>query len=52
MANQQQLPLLHEPPGLMGQVFAYFKVMVGFFFLLGVVLSSWWRALPAMEPGE
>ena len=43
---------LHELPGLMAQVFAYFKVMVGFFFLLGVALSSWWRALPAVEPGE
>ena len=38
---------LHELPGLIAQVFAYFKVMVGFFFLLGIVLSSWWRALPA-----
>ncbi len=43
---------LHELPDLMAQVFAYFKVMVGFFLLLGVALSSWWRALPAVEPGE
>lgn len=43
---------LHELPGLMAQVFAYFKIVVGFFFLLAIALSSWWRALPALEPGE
>jgi len=38
---------LHEVPAYLAQVFAYFKAMVGFFFLLGTALSCWWRALPA-----
>ena len=38
---------LHEVPGLFAQIFACFKVMMGFFFLLAVALSCWWRALPA-----
>ena len=38
---------LHEVPAYLAQIFACFKVMVGFFFLMGTALSCWWRALPA-----
>ena len=38
---------LHEVPAHFAQIFAYFKVIVGFFFLMAVALSCWWRALPA-----
>ncbi len=41
---------MHELPGLFAQLFGYFKVVVGCFFLLGVALSSWWRALPNPKP--
>ncbi len=38
---------MHQLPGYFAQIFACFKVMMGFFFLLAVALSCWWRALPA-----
>ena len=43
---------VHQLPEHIARLFACFKVVIGCFFLLGVALSSWWRALPSPTRGH
>ncbi len=40
---------LHEVPAYFAQIFAYFRVMVGFFFL--TILGQWWLLTVSGAPG-